>query len=314
MKVNYSTPATHPTASVVQWWVDEIEKRTNGRVELELYLSSELATNMEALATLSGGAYEIGYLVPGFYPAQFPLAAMPSSMMGLTSTILQAGYYAHEVQKLEPLMEEAEANNVHFLYSNAASNYLMLSKNPVTSLDDLKGLKVRTFGPHFPKHVEHFGATPVSIPAIEAYDAFATGAMDAFPTMVSDHVVYNFTDIAKNLYDLKLGTLPWSTMYMNLDVWESLPEDIQNVFTEVSADALEYSAEMWVVRENEDLEKLKADGVTIHPASAEDQQAWNDQTKVLLDAWAADMETQGKGDAARSMIELVDTIKAKYPD
>ena len=314
MKVNYVAPATHPTTQILQWWAQEVEKRSNGRVDLKLYLSMELARVMESMPTLGNGAYEIGFSAPGFFPAQFPLASMPSGMMGLSSNVRQAAYYFHEAMKIPAVEAENTANNVHFLYTNPSSPYLPLSKKPVTKLSDLKGTKVRTFGPYFAKHVQHFGATAVSIPSIEAYDAFATGAMDVFPTMATDHVVYKFSDVAKNLWDIKMGSLPWAVMYMNLDVWKGLPKDIQDVFTQVSAEAPEFGAGMWAKREQEELEKLKAQGVTIHPASQADQEAWNAYTGVLLDEWAANMEKAGKGDAARRMIALRDEIRAKYPD
>ena len=314
MKVNYVAPTTHPTSQILQWWMGEVEKRSNGRVKLTPYWSMELAKVMESMPTIGSGAYEIGFSAPGFFPAQFPLASMPSGMMGLTSTPRQAAYYFYTVNQIPAVEAENTANNVKFLYANAASAYLPLSKKPITKISDLKGTKVRTFGPYFPEHVKHFGGTAVSIPSIEAYDAFATGAMDVFPAMATDHVVYKFSQVAKNLWDLKMGTLPWAVMYMNLDVWKKLPKDIQDIFAEVSAEAPEFAAGMWAKREQEELAKLKAAGVTIHPASQADQEAWNAYTKVLLNEWAANLEKAGKGDTARRMIALVGEIRAKYPN
>lgn len=313
-KVSYVAPATHPTSEILRWWVDEIKKRSNGRIDLRLYMASELATVMESLPTLSSGAYEIGYASPGFFPAQFPLASMPSGMMGLTTTPRQAAHYFQEMNKIPAVEAEATANNIKFLYANVSSNYLPLSKRPVKSLAELKGTKVRTFGPFFPKHVQHFGATAVSIPATEAYDAFATGAMDVFATMVSDHVVYKFSDVAKNLYDLPMGTVPWATMYMNLDVWKKLPKDIQDIFMQVSAEAPEAGVAIWARREQEAMNQLKAQGVTIHPSTEADRDAWRAHTKVLLEEWAAQMEKAGKGEAARRMIALAEEIRVKYPN
>ena len=237
MRVNYVAPATHPTSLVVQHWVQQVEKRSNGKIKLRVHWAMELSTVMETLQTLGGGAYEIGFNAPGFFPAQFPLASMPSGMMGLTSTVSQAQYYYHEVNNIPAVTAEATANNLKFLYTNAASNYLPISRKPVSKLSDLKGVKVRTFGPYFPKHVRHFGGTAVAIPSVEAYDAFASGVMDVFPSMASDHVVYKFAQVAKNLWELKMGTLPWAVMYMNLGAWNKLPKDMQDVFTQASLDA-----------------------------------------------------------------------------
>jgi TRAP-type C4-dicarboxylate transport system substrate-binding protein len=101
---------------------------------------------------------------------------------------------------------------------------------------------------------------------------------------------------------------------MNLGVWNKLPKDMQDVFTQASLDALKFSAEMWARREPEELAKLKQAGVKFHPASEADQAAWNAHTRTLLNEWLADMDKTGKGDAARRMVALVDEIKAKYPN
>jgi hypothetical protein len=71
-----------------------------------------------------------------------------------------------------------ELEEVHFLFSSSPGPFIIhTAKKPVNTLEDLKGLKIRTSGP-IEAVVRTLGATPVSMPVTETYDALQKGVVD----------------------------------------------------------------------------------------------------------------------------------------
>src|SRR5690625_7793443 len=69
-------------------------------------------------------------------------------------------------------------NEFVFFQTMATDSYDIFSREPIRSVDDFKGKKVRINGKSERPFVEALGAVPVSIPVEENYEAFDKGMLD----------------------------------------------------------------------------------------------------------------------------------------
>ena len=97
---------------------DEIFKRTNGKVKIEVYFGGTLGTAMEILNLVKGASVDMGSMTPGYFPSQFPLWTGPNNIpfvMKNLDTIIETAKRIPE--EIPGVQEEFRAQNIKFLYS-----------------------------------------------------------------------------------------------------------------------------------------------------------------------------------------------------
>lgn len=106
---------------------------------------------------------------------------------------------------------------------------IFFCKKPIESLDDFKGLKVRTFTPSMSTLVKHLGATPVTLQFSEVYLALQRGVADCGVTGASAGNNGKWPEVTKYLLPLAVsGSVQGH--FMNLDTWKKFsPEQQQKL-------------------------------------------------------------------------------------
>jgi TRAP-type C4-dicarboxylate transport system substrate-binding protein len=113
----------------------------------------------------------------------------------------------------------------------------LISKKPIRTMDDLKGLKVRSFGAIYPKILQKLGAVPVNIPFHEVYEGLQRGTVDAALTSYGAAFAYKNFEVAKYLSDISFGADAVYATYINLDLYNSWPQNLKNLFNEIVKEA-----------------------------------------------------------------------------
>ncbi len=139
-----------------------------------------------------------------------------------------------------------ELSDVHVCYLFAhGPGLLHTATKPVHTLEDVKGLKIRSTGTS-QLVTRALGAAPVAMSQGETYDALAKSIVDG--TLVPMEALEGF----KQGEVLKYTTLTYSSAYttgffvaMNLKKWNALPVDLQQIISEVSEKYKEITATAW---------------------------------------------------------------------
>jgi len=137
-------------------------------------------------------------------------------------------------------------------------------KNPVTSPEDLKGLKVRTLTAE--SNIDFWnevGVGPAPMPLSEIYTSLQTGMIDGVDIDLDAIVSVKFYEVAKNLTISNHSTLP-SIMMASKKVFDSLPPEDQKIVEEAMMAAAEWSNQEVVKRESENLKKLEEADININ--------------------------------------------------
>ncbi len=287
IKLSYSVffPPTHIQAKTAQSWAEEINTRTGGRVEITLYPGGTLTKAPQVYEGVVNGVSDIGMSCFAYTPGQFPLLEGLDLPVGYPTGTAATQITNAMIAKYNP----AEIANVQLMYVHAHGPGLLASKKPVASLEDLKGVKVRTTGLST-KIAESLGAVPVGMSQPETYEALAKGVVDATLCPIETLKGWKQGEVISSVTDSTcIGYTTTMFVVMNKAKWESLPADIQQIFSEVNAEWIVKHGQAWdqADQEGRDFIASLTPPRAIIPLSAEEQAKWKAAVAPVLNGYTA---------------------------
>jgi TRAP-type C4-dicarboxylate transport system substrate-binding protein len=214
-----------------------VEKRSNGSIEIIRYGAGELYRDREALAALSEGVIEMAYPTGAYCGTRSRALEFISMMgsMGLWDDVEHFNRFLDnpEVQKIAS-DEFREKFNAKLLLPTHYGGGIVASRKPIHSVEELKGIKIRTPGGALSTVYKALGAAPVEISSSEIYPALQRGIVDAVDTGVARILKAKMYEVAP--YVIENDIVPDMLFYLiiNKKVWESLPTEYQKILQDVA--------------------------------------------------------------------------------
>lgn len=288
--LRYSTmfPAPHRQSQVVGEWCKEVEKRTNGRVKVNVYPGGTLTPPVQTYDSVVRGIADLGLADAAYTRGRFPLTEVVSLPLGYSSATQATKMTNAFYNKFKP--KEWDETVVMYFYSHGPG--ILHSKKPVSKLEDVKGLKVRSQGVAA-KIAQALGAAPVGMPMNEAYDALSKGVADAILAPMEAQKGWKLGEV------VGFHTQNFSTAYtsahfvvMNKSKWNSISPADQKTIMKINEEWIEREGRAWDEIDKEGLEFVKARGNKIITLSKEEDARWVAQVRPLLDQYVADMKAK----------------------
>jgi len=300
-------PANHVMyKSLVDEWGAEIEKRTNGRVKIIGYPTGTLLTGKEIYEGVVNNIADIGVSVFAYTRGRFPLMEGTDLPFGYGSGLVATRVVNDIYRKYKP----KEVTDTHVCFLHAHGPGIISTKKPVRSLDDISGMKIRCSG-LAAKIVKKLGAVPVAMPQAATYEALQKGVVEgtASPVMVLE--TWKYWELVKYVV-LNYSSSYTSSFYvvMNLKKWNSLPEDIQKVITEVSEEWIQRQGKLWDKVDESAFALLKEKGVEVIKQSPEESERWAKAVEPLINEYIRDKSA--KGLPATEFIADIKELVKKY--
>lgn len=208
--------------------INKIKERTNGRLDIELFPAGSLIPSKEIFNAVKRGMIEIGVSAVAYYRDQVPLAAIASGLPMNFTNVWECSYY-HQWMGFEKMMREACAKHGVFYSTDKVYPTELVSKKPIRSMADFKGLKIRSSGV-LQQYLTSIGAAASYLPGGEVYAALASGVVDAAHWgAIQGADSMKFYDVCK--YHLKpaLNIAATDTWLVNQKALDSLPPDLKKV-------------------------------------------------------------------------------------
>ncbi|MBA7669474.1 hypothetical protein ES703_77604 [subsurface metagenome] len=224
----------------IDWFCSEVERRTDGRVAFETYYGGSLLSLPEGFDGCGAGIADMATMCVSYSPAEMSLGLMGSLIfMAPTSDVAVRAWQDLRDSYIWPAFEqELAAQNVTTLFTHPqASVQLMLRDQRVTCLEDLQGLNLR--GDAILIEVwKALGAVPVALSFAEIYGAMSTGTVDGSQGYSQSIIAWKFDEVADYWVLCNLGAAAADCGgIINLDLWNSLPPDIQAIMRQVGREA-----------------------------------------------------------------------------
>ena len=275
IQLTYATiwPAQHPYAVGDQRWIDYIEKETKGAVKIKPYFGGSLISPRESMLEATRGVADIVCINVVYEKSGVDLTkAQTAFYQGAPDYQTKLKVFWSLWNKFPEFRNEFK--NMKILGVAPVTSLRLMSKIPINSLTDLKGLRMKA--PVETLNVlKHYGAEGIIIPTPEAFEQLSKGIIRAAFSTAESYKAARLAEVVK--YDMNLTTMmgPFPEKAMALASWEKLPKDIQRLF--------EQSGDKWTMFQLEEVEKTalaglefaKQSGVTFIEMPPKDIQAFN---------------------------------------
>lgn len=268
---------------IFQRYQEMLAEASDGRIQLNIFRGGELVPNDQMFAALRGGTLQAIYGYGGYWGGQMDTAVLESGIPMAWTSLEEAQELWNERGLGELLAENYAQQGVHYTVPVFGGKFDLLTKEPVNSLDDLSQLKIRAT-PSVSAVLSEFDIPTVYIPPQEFYIALSTNAIDGLiyggPY---DYSVLKLNEVATSYTEMNMlypGFV--DNILVNQNIWNSMPEDLQNTFTEVTTEWADYRHQKFVEWNEEaahlfESTTLPEDDVLAMTEAA--QQVWNAEAK-----------------------------------
>jgi TRAP-type C4-dicarboxylate transport system substrate-binding protein len=266
-------------------FVDAVNTEANGLIEIEVYFSGALGGSgpLQPQLVLDGVA-DMAWIVPGQLQLRFP-----------DDTVLELPGLFHDAR-------EATLCYTGLIHTNALKGYedffvigafssgpgYIHSRKRLTSLSDLKGMKIGAASPIGATVLERLGAVSHVRPLRQAMDAISAGSIDGISAPPAVFAAFGIGRVTTYHYLLSIGSAPLA-LVMNRKTFDGLPEQSQSIIRKYSGEwiARRFVAD-WQVVEKGELERIKSNArrIVTFP-SRMDMEAAQAVFQSVNDEWAA---------------------------
>ena len=265
-----------------------IEAKSEGRIKVQVLYSGEGVGTSGLLGAVKSGLVTMGAPFQSMHAGELPAGVVEIGLPGGTDDPAELQALFHEKGWDKVLKQAYGSQGLVWLEPYIQPPVYILTKKPINSVADFKGLKIRAPGA-YGKFLRNLGASPVSLSWSEIYTSLATGVIDgSIGSNMIDHRDGNHVEVAKYMYRLPLAGAQVLPIIVNRSAWKKLPEDLQTVVQEATeqhaADQLRLSKQ-W---ESEAVTEMEAKGLkwSVEPSEA-DRKAWAEAGAGLWDEYAA---------------------------
>ncbi|WP_424832699.1 TRAP transporter substrate-binding protein [Ruegeria sp.] len=223
-------PPTHGiNAKMWPKFVEMVEEATDGKVTAELKLG--IAPPPAQMDLIMDGAADASIIFHGYQPGRFVTTKL-IELPGYEGSAEQASVaYWRVYDKHLKAADEHRGVKVIAVHTHGPAQ--LHSSSPVTSLDEVSGLKVRIPGGVGGDVGAALGATGIQVPAPKVYETLASKAADGVVMPFEGRKGFKLTEVAQNVYEMPGGLYRGSFAFiMNEDAFADLPADLQTALEE----------------------------------------------------------------------------------
>lgn len=299
-------PPTHGQCKAGISWAEEVEKRTGGRVKITVFPGGTLTKADQCYDGVVKGISDIGMSCFAYTRGRFPVMEALDLPHGYPSGTVATRVATDFYREMRP----KELDDVKMLYIHAHGPGLLHTKKPVSTLEDLKGMKIRSTGLSA-KITEALGGVPVAMPQSDTYEALQKGVVEGTFTPIETLKGWKQAEVVKYTTDCTgVGYTTGMFVVMNLDKWNALPEDIKKILEEVSNEWIDVHGAVWDSSDQEGREYTLSLGNKIIPLTEEENNRWAEAVKPIIDEYITTAE--GKGLPGKKAVATVKALIEKH--
>jgi TRAP-type C4-dicarboxylate transport system substrate-binding protein len=274
----------------VRQWAEEVQKGSGGKIAITVHSAQSLIKNPEIKRSIQTGLVPAGeFFMSNLGPENplFEVDAIPFFASGYPEARA-----LWEVSRA-PITALFEKQGLRVMYSVPWPSQAFFTKEPVKSLADIKGKKMRTYNAQTARLGTLMGVIPTTVQATEIPQAFSTGIIDLMFTSTPTGVTTRAWEYTRFFYDTG-AWVPKNVVLVNTGAFGKLPADVQKAFTNAAA-AAEKRGWEWSEQENDQRRnELGKNGLKIEPITPQFKAELKKIGDTMLNDWLAKAGDDGK--------------------
>lgn len=292
----YPPPESSLASAHLVAWQKMVTDQTGGRVTFKNYYGGALGKPAEHLSLVKTGAVDLVVSYGWYTPKDLPLEDYDYAFpFGPTDPLILTKAMRQIYEEYPQFKSDMARSNIVKIFQSPGITEVFLTKEKVTSLDQLTGKRCKVIGRYFGKWLTPIGIAPVAAPGTEVYTMMQTGVIDM--AMDTADLLYAFKIIeqAPNVLHPELLTTNWIGCWMNMNKFNKMPKDVQNIILEAGKKLeIKAATEINPVWEKKIFaEWKKTPGYSFTKMSDVDRTKWAKACPDTPAEWAAEVTAQG---------------------
>lgn len=264
LKVSSFLPPKHTWNRAIAAWGEELSAKTGGTLNVEIFPAGQLGPPPRQFDLVRSGGADIAVILHGATPGRFALTELAGLPLVHPSAGQDSAITSRRLTELAPDFLAAEHAGTKILWFGVTPPLKMhFAKLEPSSLEALKGARIRYAGTVWQQMIEALGASPVPVPPAESADAMGKGVVDGASFPFEATIPFDLAPVSK--YSLEPG-LASATFALVLSdaAWNRLTPEQQAAITQTTGpDRAEAFGAMWDAGEAHGREYMTKGGVTI---------------------------------------------------
>jgi len=271
-------------------WAAAVAKESNGALDVTVFPAQTLGKAPAGYDNAKNGIADITWTVQGYTANRFPLSQI-IELPGLFDTAEIGSCAFQKLYDSGTLDKEYQETHVLYVHTHGLG-HLSTKNKAVTTLADLKGLKIRRPTAVIGKLLSELGAEPVGMPAPRIYESIQHGTIDGF--MLPWEAVSGFRADEVTTHHTEFGFYSLAFVAtMNKKTYENLPSDLKKVVDS-------NSGMKWALIAGRGYDKGDADALpkitksgTIHQIDPTERSKWVDAGQRATTSYLAELDAKG---------------------
>ncbi len=301
-RLTYSVffPATHVHTKLAQEWAQEIFKRTDGAVKIDVYAGCVLSGANENYECVIKGVSHLGMSCFSYSRGMFPMLEGLDLPLGYRDGKQATRIANAYLRKFQP----KELSEVQVMYLHAHGPGVLATTKSVTAASDLKGLSVRGTGISA-MIIRAFGGNAIGMGQPDTYEALRKGVVDATLCPIETLKGWRQGEVINSVVRIpSVGYTTGMFVVMNRKIWLSLPLEYRKIITEINEEWIPKHGEKWDEADAAGVEFLNSLNKPITTIAPEENAKIAQSILPVLKNWAQSLEQRGlPGNAALEFLQ-----------
>mgnify|MGYP006266807941 CR=1 FL=1 len=314
LKVHHFLPAaSNAHKNIIQPWCDKVAKESKNEITCQIYPAMQLGgTPPQLVDQVRDGVVDLVWVIPTYAAGRFTKSEV-FELPFLTSSSKQGSQALWEYVQKNAL---DEFKGIKPIFMHTAEGYVLHSNKQVKTLEDLKGMKIRSATRINAKLIASLGGTPVQMPLPQVSDSLSKGVIDAAMVPWEGVPATKIHEIAKYHLDAPKGSPRFSNSIflfgMNQGTYDKLPANLKKVIDNNSGiKTSAWAGEVGFDSIVEPFSKMARDhGNTISTLPPAELERWVKASENVDDDWVK--EVSAKGADGKKLLEDARALLKKY--
>lgn len=282
------------------FFIPEVDKRLaeKGNYEMDWQESygGSIVKPKGVLEGIELGLGDIGIVTTIFHSSKLPSQALAAVTPFVAADARAVAKAVDEIAKEFPTMQKEfeKQNQVYLATGVVLDTYQVFSRDPISSINDLKGGKVAGAGMNM-RYLEGIeGAVGVRGGLTDFYSMLQTGLVDHAMLWPEAAKTFKIAEVAPYMLRADLGAVNSKTVTVNADYWKKLPDEVKSVLTEVAVAYRDHVAGIAMDAAAASRDAYVAAGGTVVEMNPEDRGMWAADMPNIATEWAANLDSKGE--------------------
>jgi len=283
---NWLPPSLFLWKDILVPWAAEVEKATQGRVKIEV-APKVVGTAASQFDVLVDGLADAAYVNASYTPGRFPAAELAELPLGGENAEVMSPAFDRTYRKHLEKLNEFKGVHILSIFTITPLQVFTKDGKAIKTVEDFKGLKLRSPNPTTTHVMELTGAVPIHKSSTEAFEMLASGLIDGQMTIANTIPGFNQLNLLKHVTIIPGGVANSVNMVaINAGKWKQISAADQKAIMEVSGEKLAHSVGAGYVKADvEAYDTMLKAGYTINKVDAAFVAKISEVLKPVEGAW-----------------------------